>query len=370
MSLILTRIQNFREKSNLDKNESRPSRYGAFDAFALQNQMPNSILTDALKATAQRSMGTILETPVVDYDGAVTIGNARTLEIADSENTSHMVQFTFATLAWGFTMVPVLYQNNEYNAQEDFNKKFLKYLYKLAATLDTSALAALAAAKTQVINNGLLYDKTGAIINAKWTERENVLGDLGVIMEANDFYDPLDIVSDAGIESIVKNLTKEGTYNDINKTIEYADKRFHYTNRFGADATKYAQGYAIAQGSLGLLFRFEREAVAKTKMADGTEWDVTNLPLLNIPVGTYYYEDKGNYSAIAGAASADMDRVRKEHYGFAVDVCFVTPYNSDITTRPNPILAFNVSNVNASYAKPVVVVNSTTNPVNTKEVAA
>ena len=36
----------------------------------------------------------------------------------------------------------------------------------------------------------------------------------------------------------------------------------------------------------------------------------------------------------------------------------------------SPILAFNVSSEDAVYAKPVVVVNSEDNPVNTKEVSA
>ena len=77
-------------------------------------------------------------------------------------------------------------------------------------------------------NNSLLYDKTGNIINADWTERENVLGDLEVIMAANDFYAPLDIVGDAGIESIVKKLAQHGLYNDVNKANEYAGKTFHF----------------------------------------------------------------------------------------------------------------------------------------------
>ena len=65
-----------------------------------------------------------------------------------------------------------------------------------------------------------------------------------------------------------------------------------------------------------------------------------------------------------------MTRTRKEHYGFAVDVAFITAYNSDKATLPSPILAFNVSSEDAVYAKPVVVMNSTDNPVNTKEAGA
>ena len=63
-----------------------------------------------------------------------------------------------------------------------------------------------------------------------------------------------------------------------------------------------------------------------------------------------------------------MKRTRKEHYGFAVDVAFITAYNSGPSTSASPILAFSVSSENAVYAKPVVVVNTAESPVNTKDV--
>ena len=330
MSLVLTRVQNIRANSNMDKFEYRPSRYGALDAFMVQSEDPTGILTPELKAKARASIGSILETPVIDYDGGITIGNTRELTIQDSENTSRMVQITFATYSFGFTVAPAMYMNNEIGIQRDFETKLMKYIYKLAQTLDEAALAKLAANKTNVIKNSLLYDKTGNSINAKWTERENLLGDLNVIMGANDFYGQLHIVGDAGVESIVKKLA-EG---------------------------KYAQGYAINAGSLGMLTRFERDCLLGTVSGDGHEWGIATLPLLNLPCGTYFYDSVGNYSAIAGAATADMVRTRKEHYGFAVDIAFLTAYNSKPSGEgalASPILAFNVSSAGATYGLPVQV---------------
>ena len=407
MSLVLTRIQNVLAQSNLDKNEYRASRYGALDAFVAQSNDPNGILTPEMKEKARTSIGKTLITSVIDYDGGISISHDRPLIIQDSENTSRHLAINFATYSFGFTITPAMYMNNEISIQRDFQAKLMKYVYKLAQMLDEVALAAIAAAKTNVINNNLLYDKTGNIINAKWTERENILGDLEVIMGANDYYTPLSIVGDAGIESIVKKLAQHGLYNDVNKANEYAGKTFHFTNNIGkgsytkkdngddfvntdnwkgqpnspakqlvdesyAAATPltpvtkgnslYAQGYAIAQGSLGMLQRFERDCLLGTVSGDGHEWGIATLPLLNLPVGTYFYDSVGNYSNIAGAATADMVRTRKEHYGFAVDIAFVTPYNSDPSNNASPILGFNISNEDASYAKPVFVVNNTTSP--------
>lgn len=370
MSLVLTRIQNIRANSNFDKFEYRPSRYGALNAFMVQSEDPTGILTEELKQKARTSIGNVLETPVINYDADITIGSTRTLTIADSENTSKMVQITFATYAWGFTIAPAMYMNNEIGIQKDFETKMMKYIYAFAKKLDETALAALAANKTQVLKNKLLYDFSSNAINAKWSERENVFGDLEVMMGANDFYGQLHIVGDPGVESIMRKLQQHGLYNDVNKQNEFGTKIVHLTNNIAANSGKYAQGYAVNAGSLGLLTRFERDCLLGTVSGDGHEWGIATLPMLNMPVGTYFYDSVGDYNAIAGAATADMTRTRKEHYGFAVDVAFLTAYNSSPSTLASPILAFNVSSEDAVYAKPVVVMNTTDNPVNTKEASA
>lgn len=401
MSLVLTRIQNVLAQANLDKNEYRASRYGALNAFMAQSNDPSGIVTPDLKEKARVSTGKSLLTTVIDYDGGISISHDRPLVITDSENTSRHLLINFATYSFGFTIAPAMYMNNEIGIQKDFEVKLMKYVYKLAQVLDEAALAAIAAAKTTVINNSLLYDKTGNIINAKWTERENILGDLEVIMGTNDFYAPLDIVGDAGIESIVKKLAQHGLYNDVNKANEYAGKTFHFTNNIAkggyapnaqgtdfvntaswkgqpttskqandesyaaatalpavtAGSNLYARGYAISKGNLGMLHRFERDCLLGTVSGDGHEWGIATLPLLGLPVGTYFYDSVGDFSTIGGAGTADMVRTRKEHYGFSVDIAFVTAYNSDPTHNPSPILSFNISSEDASYAKPVFVVN-------------
>lgn len=370
MSLVLTRIQNTLANSRLDKYEYRASRYGALDAFMVQSNDPTGILTPELKEKARTSIGTTLQTPVIDYDADITIGNTRSLTIADSENTSRFVDITFATYSWGFTIAPAMYMNNEIGIQRDFDTKSMKYAYAVAKKLDEAALAVLAADKTQVLKNKLLYDFSTNALSAKWTERENVFGDLEVLMGANDFYGQLHIIGDPGVESIMRKLQQHGLYNDVNKQNEFGNKIIHLTNNLAAAGGKYAQGYAVNAGSLGMLLRYERDCLLGTVSGDGHEWGIATYPVINMPVGTYFYDSVGDYSTIAGAATADMTRTRKEHYGFAVDVAFITAYNSDRTTLPSPILTFNVSSEDAVYAKPVVVVNSEDNPVNTKEASA
>ena len=70
---------------------------------------------------------------------------------------------------------------------------------------------------------------------------------------------------------------------------------------------------------------------------------MTTLPILGVRCGTFFYESKGDYSALAGAASVDMTRAYKEHYGFSFDYAHITPYNSDRATIPSPIIKAEVA---------------------------
>lgn len=343
MSLILTRLQNMRDRGNLDTHEIRAGRYGALEEFKRQSDAPGSILTADLKAKAERSIGNTLESLVIDFDGNLSIGNTRSVTIVDAENTSRMIQFVFSTYAHGFTIVPALFSNNEVAMQEDFEKKMLKTEILFGDALEEAALAKLETEKTQVINDPLLYTELANTLIAKYSRREEVIGDINSIMKYNNFHGGISVVATYGFDSLVRKLSEKGFYNETNKQYQYSDKIWNFSTQMKNLAGKYATGYFINENSLGVMWRHEREAVLGTSMPDGTSWDIDRLPNLDIPVSTYFYLSKGDFSGIAGAASADMTRVHKQHYGFAVDACFTSAYISDSANRPAPIIKVGVN---------------------------
>lgn len=344
MSLLLTRMQNLRSGSNLDKYELRASRYGAFDLFASQTDDPAGIITPELKQKAEMSMGNVLQTPVIDFDSAITINNVRSAVIADDENTSRMIDITFATFAFGFTQTPAALLNNEIALQQDFERKLMKCVYGLAGILDTTAVAALELRRSQILMDRLLYTFPAAFAaRATLAQRETIIGDLDPMMASNDFYGPLHVVGNTGVESLIRNLTEKGLYNIENKQLQFADKVLHFSNRVTNAALTYGTGYVVNGGSVGLLSRVEPESLLGTKAATGHSWGIERLPVLDLEVGTYYYESVGDFSGIAGAASAHLTRARKDHYGFAVDLAFMVAFNSAPTTSPEPILKFEIA---------------------------
>lgn len=347
MSIVATRMQNLRASApQFDKNEYRLSRYGAHELFRLQTNAPGGIVSQDLLDKALRSIGRTLEVPVYNYDAPANITNVRSVTIPDDENTTQMFQFTFGTVSFGFTMTPDLYANNEVAYQQDFNVKMMRYLYQLAANQDSAALAVLENFKTQVLADTLggKYALTANTLRVALGLQDEVVGDINPLMHGNDFYEDVLVLGNNSLDSLVRNrLLEKGEYQDSDKTYQFRDKGFLFTNRLTNAADTKATGFAVSGNHLGMLVRLERAALARRQARTGHEWGVTNLPILNIPCGTFYYESVGDRSAIAGAASADMTRNMVEHFGFSYDFAYVVAYNSDPTTIATPVLKFEVA---------------------------
>lgn len=371
MSLIATRAQSFRARApQFDKNMMRMGEYGALNFFVSETENGNGILSDDLIEKARISVGNTVQVPVLTHDGVVNVGNTRVCTIVDDLNTSALYTITFATYSVGFTATPALHINNGIDFKRDFDRSLKKVTRALANALDLGAVAALEAAKTQVFKDTLVYSEVADVLEVPYDQRTEILGDLHTIMRANDYPGELHVIGNMGIDSLINKLAQHGLYNDVNKQLEYQNKVFHFTTNITNEAGVFATAFAAESGNVGYLTRSGRENLLRTKLVgEDKEWDTINMPLINIPVDTYFYKTSRNNSALAGEASADMDCTVTEFYGFAVDIAFVTSYNSAPATVANPFVKFEIqSPVGNPMARPVVVVNSETNPVFTSEV--
>lgn len=359
MSLVATKLQNWRvEDVNFDKNMTRPYEYGALDFFVNQTNAPNSILTPELKERAFASIGNTVQIPAINYDGTVTVSNTRSCTISDDENTSDLYTVVWTTYSVGFTMVPTLYMNNEISYDHDFTRKMEKVTRALATALDTAAVAALEARKTQVYGDSLQYTISSDTIEVPVQMATEVLGDINPMMRANAYNGQIHIVGNAGIDSLVRKLAQHGLYNDVNKQLEYDGKVFHFTPNLVNASQKIGTFYAIEDGNVGVLTRVDREALRGTT-ANFHEWGVTRLPYIDLPIGFHYYTAVGDQSAIASTASADITCAVKEHFGFSADVAFVIAYNSAPASVADPIMKGEISApaTDQPFAMPVYVSN-------------
>ena len=360
MSLVATRLQNWRiENPELDRNMTRPLEYGALDFFIQQTDSANSIINPNLRDRAFASMGNTVQVPVINYDADVTVSNVRSCVISDDENTSALYTVVWATYAVGFTMVPAAYMNNEISYDHDFIRKMQKVSRAMANALDAGAVAALEAQKTQVFESSLNYQVVGNSVQVPQQMATEIIGDINPMMRANAYPEQINIIGNAGVDSLMRKLAEHGLCNDVNKQLEYDGKIFHFTNNVVDESGKMGSFYAVADGNVGVLTRVDREALRRTR-ANFHEWDVVRMPYIDLPVGSHYYTAVGDQSAIAGDATADLTCAMKEYFGFSVDVAFIVAYNSAPSVVANPIIKAEIAarELNQPLGMPVYVANA------------
>lgn len=364
MSLIATRMQDWRvQNPEFDRNMARPCEYGALDFFVQQTGAPNSIISPNLRDRAFESMGNTVKIPVINYDKDVTVGNVRSCVIADDENTSALYTVVWATYAVGFTMVPSAYMNNDISYEHDFYRKMEKITRALGDALDKGAVSALEANKTQVLKDKLNYNFASNVVKVKKEMATEILGDIEPMQRANCFYRGQHIVGNAGIDSLVRKLAQHGETNDVNKMLEFWGKTMHYTNNVVNESGQNGTFFAVEDGNVGVLTRVDRESLRNAR-ANGHEWSVVRLPLIDLPVGSHYYTSVGDNSQIMGEATDDLTCAVKEYFGFSVDVAFLVAYNSDQSTIANPIIKAQIAarDQNEPLGMPVYVTNAASFP--------
>lgn len=354
-------LQNLRERDlAMSKNSLRMGEYGALELFVEQSRMAGGIVNQEMRDRIFRSVGRTVQIPVYDPNGNIAVTTSRSCVVADAENTSKLYTVVWANVSSGFTMVPNLYHNNEFSYEDDWIMKYRTMEDKLGDALDVLAVAALAAGQTQVFAQQLGYTVTGNSVQVPYTKRTNIFGDVKGMMRANRYRgDELHIVGNAGAEAVIRNLQIFGRENAQNLDREFAGNRLHYTNNVAnaaaAGGTSFSGAFfAVAPGMVGFLSRVSRPELNNTKTRVGHEWGTEVLPGLGLEFGFHYYESVGDMSAIAGAASADMTCDLKEHFGFSLDVAFITAYNASMSTIANPIIHADIEeSANPTIAFPV-----------------
>lgn len=341
MSLVLTLCQNLISKYSgaTDKNEIRASRYGAWDFFQKQTGLASGILDAQTKANVMKSFGNTVQIPVLD-NRTVTIGNTRSCTVADSENTSKLITLTFATYSFGFTMTPAQHYNNMIAYQQDFDKKLELYLLKLAATLDTAAVAKLATDKNQHFPAAITayYAATANALQVPLAGHNDFYNNLSAIQEEMDFYGKLNIISSTSGQPMLNRLKAQGGGNDENDAFQFGGYEWNFTNRLTNGAGVKSTLYAIPDGNVAVVNRNDPDAIAGSSVGNGAkQWGIANMPLVNMDMATYYYEDCADKSALH-AGTSGLTRTKVEGFEFSTDVCFVSAYNSVPATTFSPIL--------------------------------
>lgn len=340
MSLLATRLQEFRASAPADKWEERARQYGAYDLFAAQTASPTGIITEDLRMKALASRGSALAIPVLNADTGVTVTNTVIpLTIVDSPNTSAKYVVNFVQFYFGFIMYPALYFNNEIDMQRDFNRKLQKYINATLGALNTQSQAALEAAKSQVLRDGLggIYTLTGNTVIAPNAQAPYFIGDMDVMMRANDFAESAHVVANNSFEAQLRRIQEKQTYNTDNKSYQWDNKTFHYSGTLANPSGSIATAFWVAPDSVGLLEQYDVNCLNGYQNATDS-FGIEFIPGLGQNWGVRLQRSTVTGTALDGAATAHLGATVAEGYAFHKAFAFITPYQSAPATIPSSIL--------------------------------
>jgi hypothetical protein len=347
MSLAATYLQDLRAEypSQLDRYENRVTRAGLLTAALQMTDVPESIVSRNLKEISQVSEGRTLDVPVYKK-GSVTINNARSCNIACSQSETDMVTVTWKTISSDICQTPAQYAKNHLSYMEDLNRKVIEMVEAWTIEIENDIDSSLDTAKNQVYNSSLVglgnkYPLVANALQVASTDQELFFNDVDVINEEDDFYtETLRVIGSPVLRSEVRHYANQGAANDENTAYQFGGFNFNFSNRV-TNAQK-STGYFMPNGSIGFLTRTDISARSGFTAGDGTEWRVESLPGLPFNVGLQYKSQCSDQSNIDPESNGDnhLTATMLEKWQFSVDYAIVTPYTSNIATKPTAIRKF------------------------------
>jgi hypothetical protein len=338
-------MQSLRTKypNNLDKNEMRQSEYGAYEFFRSDTNNPNGIMDADTRDNIKKSFGNTVVVPVLDGPD-VEIGNVRSCTIPDKENTSQLVTLTFATYAFGFTMYPAQYYNNDIKYQADFDRKFLAYLIKFAETLDSLCINVLETNKNTFAGNlAAYYPFTSSSLQVADAEKNDYYNQLNTITREMNYVGKPSIITSYGWFPVVERLRNQGAGNATNEAFQLSGYgEFYATPRITVPGGAKAVQYAVENGSVAIENRNDPDAILGHRIGDHMVWEEVDVPLVNLRMASFYREDCTDARNLQ-SGTAGLTRTKKEGFEFSTDIVTMVAYNRNTATRHQPILKSTLS---------------------------
>jgi hypothetical protein len=340
MSLVNTLMQSLRTQypNNLDKNEMRVSEYGAYDFFRQDTNNPNGIMDAETRENIKKSFGNSVVVPVLDAPD-VTIGNVRSCTIPDKENTSNLVTLTFATYAFGFTMYPAQYYNNDVKYQADFDRKLTAYLLKFAETLDALCVNVLETNKNTYAGNlAAYYPFTSSSLQIADDEKNDLFNNLNTITREMNWIGKPNIITSYGLFPVVERMRNQGSGNATNDAFQLSGYQNFYASRnITVPGGARAVFYAAENGSVAIENRNDPDAILGHRIGDHMVWEEVDVPIVNLRMASFYREDCTDARNLH-SGTANLNRTKKEGFEWSTDIVTMVAYNSDTTNTHQPIL--------------------------------
>lgn len=338
------------QAKKLDRWEVLFSRYGAFASFMRETANPISILSKENLKKLYYSWGNTVPIVVLNGD-PLTIGDSYTCSIDDVASVSAKVTPTFTPYAWGFTMYPAEYTVggqplNYVQYDADFMSKADRFLLALMDSVDTSSRNILETNKNTYWTGNIAnyYSVVGDSLIIPQAAKNDAFNQLAAICMEMDLYEQALVIGSTSLKPLTTRLEAQGTGNAINEAFQFQLGNFTFTgsnrvtNAVGVQSTMYM----VQPGAIAIFNRNAPDFIANNKIGGGdapvVEWSTMMLPRLEMVVGTYYKNECAESPSATSYLNNTLQATLKQSFGWNTEIGWLTPYNSDPTTKVTPIV--------------------------------
>ncbi len=328
-------IQDWWTRVNTDKYEDKLTGEGAYRTFLQDtpNLIPN--INDIIDGRVNPQQA--LKFPVLNKNEQ-TAGTVRTLTINGVEGTSALQSITFGTLTYDIVITPSVLAGNAIDLQTALDKELMNADFALTRKADQLAVAALETAKNLVDDTGgYPLPFSAGVYTASNAQKEDLLNYIPQIMSVNEFeIDQLNIVGSPEILSWTRDIQQFGQFNSENKSLQLAGKNLRWTKRLARGTDNQFSLFAIPEGSLAVIPFIENDARQGIDFGN-TRYYTIFMPRLGMNVGVYELRGASDVSGNYGNGFEHAATIKMQ---LAIDLAFVTPYNSDPNNITNAIHKF------------------------------
>jgi hypothetical protein len=235
-------------------------------------------------------------------------------------------------------MTPSQHYNNDISYQADFNRKLEKYILKFADVLDTASVGQLNTNRNSYYPADITnyYAQVANSLQISDEEKNDFYNQLGAIMATADYYGNYHVISSTSGMPMVNRLGAQGAGNGINEAFQFAGYDWHYSNRVTNGTGIKSTAFVVPEGMVAVENRNDPDAIAGARVGNHKIWSEVNVPVVDLTMGSYYYEDCADRSALH-AGTSGLTRTKLEGFEWSTDICFMTAYNSAPETNYGPI---------------------------------
>jgi hypothetical protein len=331
-------------QGRLDRNELRPSEYGALNLFRKQSRSPMSILTPEIHAAIQESFGNTIQIPVLNFED-ITISVQRTCEVQTGGADTGLTTLVFFTVAFGFPMVPSRHEANDVSYQTYYLRNFEARRLKLLEFLDGKCVDWLDTKKNTYFPAGMVsyYPVSGGALQVSLAASKEFFNAVPSIMATADFMGSPDVLTNPMGMVYVRALEAQGENNAINSSYQIDNiGDFFQSNRVLNNAGVKSTEYLVGDGAVAIDSRVDpdcrRGRVIGAEASPEKMWTTMEVPGIGT-MGYYFRADCSDQSTLLAAERMGYGkRVYVESHEWSADFVLMITYNSDGTTRYTPII--------------------------------